>query len=632
MAQARKAVYVEPRFFRTSTRRRNAIRARSVRYDCRVKSAKTRPSPRPAFSANALQILERRYLERDEKGIVVESPAQLLERVAKAVARGDELTEGAAAARQAEERFVRMMSELRFLPNSPTLMNAGTSLGQLAACFVLPVPDSIEGIFDTLKRMALIHQSGGGTGFSFSRVRPKNDVVRSTGGIASGPVSFMRVFDGTTDVIKQGGRRRGANMGVLRVDHPDVLEFVDCKLEEGAFHNFNLSVGVTDAFMDAVEHDRSYDLVNPRTGKAVQTLRARHVFDRIAETAWRTGDPGVIFLDEIERWNPTPSEGAIEATNPCGEQPLLAWEACTLGSINLAAFARDGRFDWDALAETIRDAVRFLDDVVEVNHYPAPEVEAISRRNRKIGLGVMGFAEALVRLGLPYDAPEALEHGRRTMQFVKRVSHETSAALAAARGPFPNFARSRLSSGPPLRNATVTTVAPTGTIAILAGVSSGIEPLFALSYVRHALDDVELLEINPEFLEVARARGFDAKAVLAEVARRGTLRGVPGVPDDVARVFVTAFDLAPEVHVRMQAAFQESSDSAVSKTVNLPEQATVEDVREIYRLAHRLHLKGVTVFRYGCRGKQVLYRAGDDSHAQTCEVGAEFSGECRICD
>ncbi|MBI1850960.1 MAG: adenosylcobalamin-dependent ribonucleoside-diphosphate reductase [Planctomycetes bacterium] len=597
-----------------------------------MKSKTREPSPRPAFNANALQILERRYLQRDESGVVIETPEQLLERVAHSVASGDEVYEGAAVARASEARFLRMMSELRFLPNSPTLMNAGTSLGQLAACFVLPVPDSIEGIFDTLKRMALIHQSGGGTGFSFSRVRPKNDVVRSTGGIASGPVSFMRVFDETTDVIKQGGRRRGANMGVLRVDHPDIVEFIECKLHEGAFHNFNLSVGVTDAFMDAAQNDGSFALVSPRSGKTVQTVRARDLFDRIADTAWRTGDPGVIFLDEVNRWNPTPDEGPIEATNPCGEQPLLPFEACTLGSINLAAFARDGRFDWDAFAETIRDAVRFLDDVVEVNHYPAPEVEAISRRNRKIGLGVMGFAEALVRLGLPYDAPEALEHGRRTMQFLKRVSHEASAALAATRGPFPNFAKSRLASGPPMRNAAVTTVAPTGTIAILAGVSSGIEPLFALSYVRHALDDVELLELNPEFLALARARGFDGNRALEEVAKRGTLRGLASVPDDLRRLFVTAFDLAPDVHVRMQAAFQESSDSAVSKTVNLPETATVDDVREIYRLAHRLHLKGVTVFRYGCRGKQVLYRTGNDSRAGTCEVGAEFSGECRICD
>ncbi|MBI3845612.1 MAG: adenosylcobalamin-dependent ribonucleoside-diphosphate reductase [Planctomycetes bacterium] len=597
-----------------------------------MKSKTREPSPRPAFNANALQILERRYLQRDESGVVIETPEQLLERVAHSVASGDEVYEGAAVARASEARFLRMMSELRFLPNSPTLMNAGTSLGQLAACFVLPVPDSIEGIFDTLKRMALIHQSGGGTGFSFSRVRPKNDVVRSTGGIASGPVSFMRVFDETTDVIKQGGRRRGANIGVLRVDHPDIVEFIECKLHEGAFHNFNLSVGVTDAFMDAAQNDGSFALVSPRSGKTVQTVRARDLFDRIADTAWRTGDPGVIFLDEVNRWNPTPDEGPIEATNPCGEQPLLPFEACTLGSINLAAFARDGRFDWDAFAETIRDAVRFLDDVVEVNHYPAPEVEAISRRNRKIGLGVMGFAEALVRLGLPYDAPEALEHGRRTMQFLKRVSHEASAALAATRGPFPNFAKSRLASGPPMRNAAVTTVAPTGTIAILAGVSSGIEPLFALSYVRHALDDVELLELNPEFLALARARGFDGNRALEEVAKRGTLRGLASVPDDLRRLFVTAFDLAPDVHVRMQAAFQESSDSAVSKTVNLPETATVDDVREIYRLAHRLHLKGVTVFRYGCRGKQVLYRTGNDSRAGTCEVGAEFSGECRICD
>ncbi len=588
-------------------------------------------TPFPRFTENALKVLEKRYLQRDGEGRLTENPEALLRRVARAVAAGDEACEGPGAARETEERFYRMMSALRFLPNSPPLMNAGTSLGQLAACFVLPVPDSIEGIFETAKRMALIHQSGGGTGFSFSRLRPKNDIVRSTGGIASGPVSFMRVFDQTTDVIKQGGRRRGANMGVLRVDHPDILEFIACKRDEGAFRNFNLSVGVTDDFMERVERDERYDHVNPRTGRTAGTERARAVFDRIAETASETGDPGVIFLDEVNRHNATPHEGAIEATNPCGEQPLLPYEACTLGSINVAALVTRAQVDWSLLEETIRDGVHFLDNVVEVNRYPVPEIEAISRRNRKIGLGIMGFAEALLKLGIPYDSAEALDFGRRLMAFLRRVGHARSSELAQARGPFPNFPKSRLASGPMLRNAAVTTVAPTGTIAILAGVSSGIEPVFALSFVRHALDGVELLEVNRELSEALRVRGLDDRRILDEVSRRGTLDGIPGVPDDLRRTFVSAFDIEPEFHVRMQAAFQESSDSAVSKTVNLPESATADDVREIYRLAFRLRLKGVTVFRYGCRGTQVLYR-GAENPPSFKEVEAEFSGECRTCE
>jgi len=586
------------------------------------------------FPINAMEVLKKRYLIKDDGRNVVETPGELFRRVARHVAGAENRFRSAVSATEAEENFYDLMRELAFLPNSPTLMNAGTSLGQLSACFVLPVDDSIDGIFGALRHMAKIHQSGGGTGFSFSHLRPKGDLVRTTKGEASGPVSFMSIFDAATGVIVQGGRRRGANMGILRCDHPDIMEFIEAKIDRGRFANFNLSVAVTDRFMDAVRRNGAFDLVNPRTGKRDRTVRARTIFDLIAYGAWRTGDPGLIFTDTVNRRNPTPALGRIEATNPCGELPLLPYESCNLGSVNLARMVRDGSPDWERLARTIRWGVRFLDDVIEVNNFPLPEIEEITRANRKIGLGIMGFADMLIRLGIPYDSREAEGFARRLMAFVRRESLKASAGLAAERGVFPNHARSiHARKNLPLRNATVNTVAPTGTISIIAGCSSGIEPLFAISYVRNVLSGTRLFEINPIFEKVARARGIYKREILAEIARWGTLRRIRGIPRDVKRVFVTAFDVEPEQHLRIQAAFQEHCDNSVSKTINLPAEATIDDVRNIYLMAHRLRCKGITVYRYGSRAEQVLSFRGADGGPVILEedlvaADSEFAGGC----
>ncbi|HVY62238.1 MAG TPA: adenosylcobalamin-dependent ribonucleoside-diphosphate reductase [Planctomycetota bacterium] len=559
------------------------------------------------LTRNARIVLEKRYLRKDESGRVIETPEEMVRRVARVVAAPEAARGGPGAAEAWAARFERAVRDLDFLPNSPTLMNAGTDLGNLAACFVVPVPDTMDGIFEALKRMAVIHKSGGGTGFSFSRLRPKNDVVASTGGIASGPVSFMDVFDAATDVVKQGGRRRGANMAILRVDHPDILEFVEAKRDERRLRNFNISVGVTDAFMRAVAADASYALVNPRTGRPAGEARAREVFDRIVATAWRTGDPGLVFLDEVNRANPTPEIGALEATNPCGEQPLLPYEACNLGSVNLARFVRDGDVDWTRLGEMVELGVRFLDDTIDAARYPFPEIDAMVRANRKIGLGVMGFAEMLIRLGVPYTSPEALALGERIATFVEERAHAASRALAAERGPFPNFAMSIWAArGAPVRNATVTTVAPTGTISIIAGTTSGIEPLYAVVYVRNVLGGEQLLEVNPLFEDAARRAGCLSNALLRRILREGSVARVPEVPEELRRLFVTAGDVPPGWHVRVQAAFQRHCDNGVSKTVNLPFEATEADVRRVYELAWELRCKGITVFRSGCKGEQVL--------------------------
>ncbi|KAF0220508.1 MAG: ribonucleoside-diphosphate reductase alpha [Geobacteraceae bacterium] len=561
------------------------------------------------LSENALKVLRARYLLKDEEGRVIESPREMFGRIARTVAAAEELYHD--DARLWEERFFDLLSSLRFLPNSPAIMNAGKPMGQLAACFVLPVEDSMQSIFDTLKNAALILQSGGGTGFSFSRLRPRADVVRSTGGIASGPVSFMKIYNTATDVIKQGGARRGANMGILRIDHPDILEFIRIKRDAAELTNFNISVAVTDAFMEALHKDEEYRLINPRSVKVSGSLRARAVFDEIVESAWESGDPGLIFIDRINRANPTPHIGAFESTNPCGEQPLLPYEACVLGSLNLSRYVQNGEVDYNSLGRDVRIAVRFLDDTIDANIYPLPAVEHMHKGNRKIGLGVMGWAELLILLGIPYNHKKAFSLARSLMRFISDTSKEASVELAEKRGVFPNFTGSVYDAPgmPRVRNATTTTIAPTGTLAIIADCSSGIEPLFAVAYKRLVLD-TELAEINGHFVKMARERGFYSEEMMAEVLLRGNLKGIGGIPPDVKSLFRTALEIPPEDHIEMQAAFQEYTDNAVSKTVNLPSRAKKEDVARAYLLAYGKGCKGITVFRYGAK-RGTLVRFSD---------------------
>ncbi|MFW6102049.1 MAG: vitamin B12-dependent ribonucleotide reductase [Chloroflexota bacterium] len=587
------------------------------------------------LSVNAARVLEQRYLLKDESGQILETPSQLFRRVAHAIAGVEKDFDQAADVESLEEEFYGLMSNLEFLPNSPTLMNAGTALGQLSACFVLPVEDSIIDIFEALRNMAVIHQSGGGTGFSFSHLRPKGDVVRSTKGIASGPVSFMRIFDTATEVIKQGGRRRGANMGILRADHPDIMEFVTSKDVKASLQNFNISVGVADEFMQAVSNGGTQPLTNPRTGKESGSIQADKLFGEIINQAWRTGDPGMIFLDRINRDNPTPQLGLIEATNPCGELPLLPYESCNLGSINLSRMVTGDQIDWTKLGRVVNLTVHFLDNVIEANKFPVAEIEKTTRGNRKIGLGVMGFADALIRLGIPYDSEEALEMAERIIGFISEEAHKASERLASERGAFPNFSGSvhDQPGKPKLRNATVLSIAPTGTISILAGCSSGIEPIFALSFVRNVMEGTQLLEINPLFEQVARERGFFSWKLMEKVAKQGTVKGIDEIPEEIRRLFVTDWDIEPRWHVRMQAAFQKYVDNSVSKTVNLPAEATIKDVRQTYLLAHKLGCKGITIYRYGSKEKQVLYLAGHapEEAAETphyMTVQSEYSGGC----
>jgi ribonucleoside-diphosphate reductase alpha chain len=561
---------------------------------------------------NAIIVLKSRYLQRDEKGRTIETPAEMFRRVAKAIAAADLLYgKSERDVAKTEEEFYTVMASREFLPNSPALMNAGTPLGQLFACFVLPIEDSLESIFDTLKHAALIHQSGGGTGFNFSHIRPKGDIVKSTHGVASGPVSFMRIYDTMTEIIKQGGRRRGANMGILNVTHPDILEFITAKANREGLRNFNISVGVTDDFMRSAAKGEDYDLINPRTGKAEKRLNAGAVFDLIVNTAWRTGDPGLIFLDEINRHNPTPKLGKIESTNPCGELPLLPYEPCVLGSINLSTVvdAKKKKIDWKKLRRLVHIGVHFLDNTIDVNKFPLAEIEKISKANRKIGLGVMGFADMLIKLSIPYDSIKAIKTAERIMKFISDESHKASMALAKERGSFPNFEHSiwYKKGFKAMRNATTTTIAPTGTLSIIAGCSSGIEPLFAISYIRNILEETKLLEVNEIFEHVAIERGFYSRELMAEVARKGGVKGIGRVPKDIQRLFVTALDIDPIWHVKMQAAFQKYTDNAVSKTVNLPHSATPDDIRKIYMLAWKLRCKGITIFRYGSKEEQVLY-------------------------
>jgi len=573
------------------------------------------------LTANAMTVLSRRYLARDDEGRVVETPADMFRRVARAVAAAE--THPGEDRAAIEERFYQRMARLEFLPNSPTLMNAGRQLGQLAACFVVPVGDSMPEIFDAVKWAAQIQMTGGGTGFSFSRLRPAGDRVSTTKGAASGPMAFMDVFNAATDAVRQGGTRRGANMGVLRVDHPDILEFISAKLEGQRLANFNISVAVTDEFMAAVAEGRDYALVNPRSRQITRRLDARRVLRLMANAAWRTGDPGVLFIDRINADQPTPQAGSIEATNPCGEQPLLDFESCVLGSVNLERFAAPGGVDWDRLRGAVHDGVRFLDDVIDVTRYPLPQIERITRANRKIGLGVMGLADLFIRLGIPYDDERALALGEEIAAFVERESLVASAALAKTRGEFMNFGRSRWAEtgSPPLRNATTTTVAPTGTISIIAGCSSGIEPLFAVSYVRHVLDGEELVEVHPIFRELAEATGVWSDDLGRILAQRGRVRELASVPADLQAIFPTAHDLSPETHVRMQAAFQKHAHAAVSKTVNFPAEASADDVLAVYRLAYELGCKGVTVYRDRSKAEQVL-SFGDGTPAPEAALGA----------
>lgn len=560
----------------------------------------------PKLTVNALEVLKRRYLFRDIQENIIETPFQLFMRVAKAIAEED--AKYGDDPNQSEEIFFGMISRLEFIPNSPTLFNAGTKLGQLSACFVLPIEDSLESIFTTVKNMALIEQSGGGVGFDFSRLRPKGDIVKSTKGVASGPVSFMRVFDTSTEIIKAGGKRRGAMMAILKVDHPDILEFITAKRNTGMLTNFNISVAVTDEFMKAVENDEKYWLINPRNKEKTKQLNARETWNLIAESAWMSGDPGVVFIDEINRHNPTPEVGKTEATNPCGEQPLLPYESCNLGSLNLSRMVEEGKVNWNKLKETIRNAVHFLDNVIDANRYPLKEIEEVTRANRKIGLGVMGFADMLVELGISYDSKEALDLGEQIMRFIKEEGHKKSIEMALKRGSFSNFDKSIYKNRyPAMRNSTVTTIAPAGTISIIAGCSSGIEPIFAISFIRNVLSGTRLFETDPLFEKAAKEKGFYSTELLQQVAKTGSVKELRNVPDSIKRLFVTALDIDPMWHVRMQSAFQKNTDNAVSKTVNLPTNATVEDVRRIYHEAWRLKCKGVTVFRYGSKPEQVLY-------------------------
>ena len=570
------------------------------------------------ISENAKAVLERRYLARDEQGQPTETVDGLFRRVANAVAEGDRRFDSKADVVATAKEFYELMVSLDFLPNSPTLMNAASELGQLSACFVLPVGDSIEEIFDAVKFAAMIHKSGGGTGFSFSRLRPKASRVGSTGGVASGPVSFLRIFNTATEQIKQGGTRRGANMGILRVDHPDIVEFIRAKEKEGEFNNFNLSVGLTEAFMQAVERDENYELTDPHTGKVTGSLRAREIFDLLVCRAWQTGDPGIVFLDRINRDNPTPAQGEIESTNPCGEQPLLPYEACNLGSINLACFFVPGHehdedpaaagIDWDGLKQVVHLAVRFLDNVIDASRFPLERIDETVRRNRKIGLGVMGFADLLFQLGIPYDSEADIALAERIMGFINAEGHAASARLAEERGPFPAYAESvfpQRGEGP-YRNATVTTIAPTGTLSIIGGCSSGVEPLFALCFTRNILDGERLVEVNPYFEAALKEAGLGTPELMEQVVEKGSIQSLDALPAAMRKVFVTAMDIDPVWHLRMQAAFQRHTDNAVSKTVNLPHSATEQDIHDIYWLAYKEGCKGVTVYRDGCKSLQVL--------------------------
>jgi len=564
------------------------------------------------LTPQAITILEKRYLKRDARGQVIETPEEMFWRVAQNIAEAERFYGNQAALEELSETFFRMMASLDFLPNSPCLMNAGRDLQQLAACFVLPVEDSLDSIFETVKQTALIHQSGGGTGFSFSHLRPRDDRVQSTGGMASGPVSFMRVFNMATDVIKQGGTRRGANMGVLGVDHPDIMEFINIKKNLKEMENFNLSVGITKAFMEALAKDDEYDLINPRTKQSIKRLKAKEVLEAIVSAAWESGDPGILFLDRINGANPTPELGEIESTNPCGEVPLLSYEPCVLGSINLLKMMKekDGKWevDFDKIRMTVRHAVRFLDNVIDMNQYPLPQISRMAKGNRKIGLGVMGVAHFLIRLGIPYNSQKALEVVKGIMSFIQYQAREQSMVLAEKRGVFPNFKGSIYDKpgGMRLRNATLTTIAPTGTLSLLANCSSGIEPLFAIQYTRRALEDMEFQMMDPLFIELGKKRGFLSPELIKSLSEGANLEEMPQIPKEVKELFTTTFEIPPRWHIRIQAAFQEYTDNAVSKTINFPRDATKDEVKEAFLMAYQERCKGITIYRSGSKPSQVF--------------------------
>ena len=564
------------------------------------------------LTPQAITILEKRYLKKDARGQVIESPEEMFWRVAKNIAEAERFYGSQTSLDELSETFFRMMASLDFLPNSPCLMNAGRDLQQLAACFVLPVEDSLDSIFETVKQTALIHQSGGGTGFSFSRLRPKDDTVQSTGGMASGPVSFMRVFNMATEVIKQGGARRGANMGVLRIDHSDILEFIAIKKSLKEMENFNLSVGITKAFMEALSKDDEYDLINPRTKQSTKHLKAKEVLEAIVSAAWETGDPGILFLDRINEANPTPELGEIESTNPCGEVPLLPFEPCVLGSINLLNMLKEENGKWevdfDKLRMTVRNAVHFLDNVIDMNQYPLPQISQMAKGNRKIGLGVMGLAHFLIRLEIPYNSQKALEVVKVVMSFIQYQAREQSMELAEKRGVFPNFKGSIYDrpGGMRLRNATLTTIAPTGTLSLLANCSSGIEPLFGIQYTRRALEDMEFQITDPLFIEFGEKKGFMNPELINALSEGISLQELSQVPKEMKKLFITTFEIPPAWHIKIQAAFQEYTDNAVSKTINFPRTATKDEVKEAFLMAYQERCKGITIYRSGSKPSQVL--------------------------